>query len=197
MDEVRAKLNWFKSVILPHQSALRARLRRIAPHSGELDDLVAEVLTRAYANPAWHSVDHGRAYLFTVARNLIIDQARREKIVSFVHVVELDLLRSGHDLESQLCARDELRRLQALVDTLPRQCRRAFLLRRVHEKSVVEIADEMGLSVSTVEKHLGKAIRLVMQALAEQEELVGGGSRRSIAGGDRGAGHPAPDRARQ
>ena len=197
MDEVRAKLNWFKSVILPHQAALRARLRRIGPQSGELDDMVSEVLTRAYANPGWRNVDHGRAYLFTVARNLIIDQARRDKIVSFVHIVELDLLRSGHDLESQLCARDELRRLHALVDTLPRQCRRAFLLRRVHDKSVIEIADEMGLSVSTVEKHLGKAIRLVMRALAEQEELAGGESGRFIARGDRGAGRPAPDRARQ
>jgi RNA polymerase sigma factor (sigma-70 family) len=194
MDEARAKLNWFKSVVLPHQSALRARLRRIAPHADDLDDMVAEVLTRAYANAGWQAIDHGRAYLFTIARNLVIDQARRDKVVSFVQVVELDLLRSGQDLESQLCARDALRRLQALVDTLPQQCRRAFLLRRVHEKSMVEIADEMGLSVSTVEKHLGKAIRLVMQALAEQEELSGAGSGRSNAG-DRGAGRPATDRA--
>jgi RNA polymerase sigma factor (sigma-70 family) len=194
MDEARAKLNWFKSVVLPHQSALRARLRRIAPHADDLDDMVAEVLTRAYANAGWQAIDHGRAYLFTIARNLVIDQARRDKVVSFVQVVELDLLRSGQDLESQLCARDALRRLQTLVDTLPQQCRRAFLLRRVHEKSMVEIADEMGLSVSTVEKHLGKAIRLVMQALAEQEELSGAGSGRSNAG-DRGAGRPATDRA--
>jgi RNA polymerase sigma-70 factor (ECF subfamily) len=194
MDEARAKLNWFKSVVLPHQSALRARLRRIAPQRDDLDDMVADVLTRAYANPGWRSVDHGRAYVFTIARNLVIDQARRDKVVSFVQVVELDLLCSGQDLESQLCARDALRRLQALVDTLPQQCRRAFLLRRVHEKSMVEIADEMGLSVSTVEKHLGRAIRLVMQALAEQEELAGAGSGRSNAG-DRGAGRPATDRA--
>jgi RNA polymerase sigma-70 factor (ECF subfamily) len=196
MDETRAKLNWFKTIVLPHQSALRARLRRLAPRSSELDDMVAEVLTRAYANPGWRGVDHGRAYVFAIARNLIIDQARRDKVVSFVQVVEFDLLRCGHDLEAQLCARDQLRRLQTLVDTLPRQCRRAFLLRRVHDKSVAEIADEMGLSVSTVEKHLGKAIRLVMQALAEQEELAGAGSRQSDAG-DRGASRPAPDRARR
>ena len=197
MDDVRAKLNWFKSVVLPHQPALRARLRRIAPQSGELDDMVAEVLARAYANPNWPGVDHGRAYLFTVARNLVIDQTRRDKVVSFVHVVEFDVLQADHDLESQLCARDELRRLQLLVDTLPQQCRRAFLLRRVHEKSVGEIAGEMGLSVSTVEKHLGKAIRLVMRALAEREEQAGVRSERTVEADDRAAGRPAPDRARR
>lgn len=172
MNDVRAKLDWFKFIVLPHQAALRARLRRLTSGSGELEDLVSEVLTRAFANPGWRTVEHGRAYLFTVARNLVIDQARREKVVSFVKVAELDLLQIDYDLEAQLCARDELRRLQIVVDTLPAQSRRVFLLRRVHEKSMIEIAEEMGLAISTVEKHLGKAIKLVMKALAEQEELV-------------------------
>jgi len=177
MDDVRAKLDWFKGVVLPHQPALRARLRRSTSDSGELDDLVSEVLTRAFANAGWRSVDYGRAYLFTIARNLVIDQARREKVVSFVKVADFELLQPGCDPEPQLCARDELRRLQLVLDTLPAQCRRVFLLRRVHEKSMGEIAEEMGLSVSTVEKHLGKAIRLVMKALAEQED-------RSICAGE-------------
>lgn len=172
MDDIRAKLDWFKHVVLPHQPALRARLRRLTSNVTELDDLVSEVLTRAFANPSWRAVDYGRAYLFTVARNLVIDQARREKVVSFVKVAELELLQSGYDLEPQLCARDELRRLQLVVDALPPQCRRVFLLRRVHEKTMPEIAEELALSVSTVEKHLGKAIRLVMRAIAEQEDIA-------------------------
>ncbi|WCT73806.1 sigma-70 family RNA polymerase sigma factor [Sphingomonas naphthae] len=197
MDNVRAKLDWFKAIILPHQPALRARLRRLCPTTGDLEDLVSEVLTRAYANPNWHGVDHGRAYLFTVARNLVIDMTRRDKIVSFDTVVELDLLQSDHDMDAQLCARDELRRMQAIVDTLPGQCRRAFIARRVQEKSMGEIADEMGLSVSTVEKHLGKAVRLIMQALADQEDQGFVGGRKADEGRDGAAGRPAPGRARQ
>jgi len=45
-----------------------------------------------------------------------------------------------------------------------------FILRRIHEKSMLEIAEEMSLSVSTVEKHLAKAIAIVMRAWAEREE---------------------------
>ena len=189
MDELRAKLDWFKQVIMPHQPALRARLRRIAPNAAEHDDIVAEVLARAYATANWPAITHGRAYLFTIARNLAIDVARREKIVSFETVAELDLLQSGHSLEAQLCARDELRRLQRILETLPAQCRRVFVSRRVQEKSLAEIADEMNLSVSTVEKHLGKAIRLFMQALAQQgdtpfdqEERAGERGHRTASG---------------
>ena len=69
-------------------------------------------------------------------------------------------------------ARDQLRRLHQIMNGLPTQCRRVFVARRVHEKSLAEIAVEMDLSVSTVEKHLAKAIRLFAKAIAEQEEAA-------------------------
>jgi RNA polymerase sigma-70 factor (ECF subfamily) len=188
MEHLRVKLDWFKATILPHQAALSARVRRLAQGDHEHQDLVAEVLARAYANPNWREVTHGRAYLFTVARNLVIDQTRRSKIVSFETVSEVDLLRSGFDSEAQLCARDELRRVQRILDGLPDQCRRVFIARRIHEKSMAEIAGQMGLSVSTVEKHLGKAIRLFMAALAQQGNGPIEQERRADAGLDRDTG---------
>jgi RNA polymerase sigma-70 factor (ECF subfamily) len=170
VQEIRAKLDWFKTVILPQEAALRGRLRRILPSTHELEDMVAEVLTRAYATENWENVTTGRAYLFTIARNLVIDTARRNKVVSFETIADLELLQGDHNVEAQLHAREALRQVQTIVDSLPIQCRRVFILRRVHEKSMLEIADEMSLSVSTVEKHLAKAIGIVMRAWAEREE---------------------------
>lgn len=188
MDRVRAKLEWFKSTLLPHEAALRGRLRRILPPTQELEDTVAEVLTRAYATENWEPVTAGRAYLFTIARNLVIDNARRNKIVSFETIADLELLQSETGLEGQLHARDALRQVEAIVENLPLQCRRVFVLRRVHEKTMGEIAEEMQLSVSTVEKHLAKAIALVMRAWSEREEtdLERAGVNRGSSAGDRG-----------
>jgi DNA-directed RNA polymerase specialized sigma24 family protein len=45
----------------------------------ELDDLCAEVRARAYASPNWTNIWAGRAFLFEIARNLIIDDARRRR----------------------------------------------------------------------------------------------------------------------
>lgn len=170
MERVRAKLDWFKSTLLPHESALRGRLRRILPVTQELEDTVAEVLARAYATENWEPVTAGRAYLFAIARNLVIDNARRNKIVSFETIADLEMLQSETGLEGQLHARDALRQVEVIVQTLPVQCRRVFILRRVHEKSMGEIAEEMQLSVSTVEKHLAKAVALVTRAWSEREE---------------------------
>lgn len=170
MHSIRAKLDWYEAVILPHQAALRARLRKLKPSPEELEDLMSEVLVRAYAVTDWERITAGRSFLFTIARNLMIDEARRTKIVAFEAIADLELLQSDQDLEAQLHARDELRLVQDIVERFPPKPRRVFLSRRVQEKSPSEIAGEMGLSVSTIEKHLAKAVALLTEAMAKCEE---------------------------
>ena len=185
MDDLGKRLAWFKATILPHEGVLRARLRRVCPPGFDVDNLVAESLARAYAAKDTDRITGGRSYLFAIARNLMIDAARRDTIVSLDFVADLDTLRAADDsTEAAISARAELRWLQAVVDTLPPQCRRVFLLRRIHDHSLEEIAAEMALSVSTVEKHLAKAVRLVASALAEREGsglgTTGGSARTAV-----------------
>ncbi len=108
MESIRVRLDWFKIAILPHEGALRARLRRIVNRPCDVDDLVAECMTRAYANGDVTRTTSGKAYLFQIARNLLIDEARREKVVSLELVAELDVLHADHSTEATLHARDEL-----------------------------------------------------------------------------------------
>jgi RNA polymerase sigma factor (sigma-70 family) len=171
MSELLVRLEWFKAVVLPHEAAVRGRLRRICPPGFDVDNLVAESLARAYQAQEFARITAGRSYLLAIARNLLIDTLRRERIVSLDFVADLDVLRSDDAaVERQIQARDELRWLQALVERLPPQARKVFLLRRVHDLSLATIAVQMGLSVSTVEKHLVKALKLVAQARAERED---------------------------
>ena len=164
MSVTQAKLDWFESVILPHQRALRSRVRRMVNNPADIDDIVSEAMARAYANEEWRRITSGRSYLFTIARNLVIDMARRSKVVSIEIAADIDAMQSSVSGEALLDARDELRWLEQVVAQFPPQCRRAFILRRVHEKSFAEIAEEMKLSVSTVEKHVAKAVTLLSQA---------------------------------
>jgi RNA polymerase sigma-70 factor (ECF subfamily) len=199
MEDLHAKLEWFESEVLPHTPVLRSRLRRLKGAGEDLEDLVSEVLTRAYANPRWQQVENGRAYLFTIARNLLVDSARRQKVVAFDTIVEFEALQSSYDLSAHLCARDQLRKLQPVLDNLPPQPRRVFVARRLHEKSLAQIAEEMGLSVSTVEKHLGVALAAFMRALAQQEQEVTSVGKQpdSAASTARAGGDSPSDRARE
>lgn len=192
---VRARLDWFKAAILPFEGALRSRLRRVVSRGCDVDDIVAECMTRAYAAGDLTRTTTGKAFLFQIARNLLADEARREKIVSFEFMAELDMLQVDHSTEEALHARDELRHLQAILEQLPPQSRRAFVARRVHGKSVKEIAEEMELSVFTVDKHLTRAAVKIMQAIGQFEGSGFGWSlqKRERAAGDRGrGGAPVP-----
>ncbi len=183
MSERDARLAWFKAVILPHEAALRRQLRREGAALGDIDDLVAEALARAYQVDDWARVDQGRSYLFSIARNLVLDAARRHKVVAFDTFADLDVLNLADErasVESGAIARDELQRLQRAVDRLPPRPRQVFLLRRLEGLRVEEVADRLSLSVSTVEKHFARAMAALTEAMAEHEP-VGGTQQRGRA----------------
>ncbi len=56
-------------------------------------------------------------------------------------------------LEDEMEARQRIRMLAEAMAGLPPQCSRVFLLRKVYGLSYKEIAERLGISVSTAEKH--------------------------------------------
>ncbi len=162
---------WLARHILPHEPALRRWLRRLAAPAVEVDDVVQETYA---VLAALASVDHirdPRAYFYTAARSVLLQQVRRARIVAIDSVAEIDSLRIQQEspTEAAVSERQQLARLARLIARLPGKCRQAFVLRKIHGCSQREIAQRMGISENTVEKHIGKGLRLLMQAMAEGE----------------------------
>jgi RNA polymerase sigma-70 factor (ECF subfamily) len=63
-------------------------------------------------------------------------------------------------------------RIRAGIETLPEKCRQAFMLNHYGSMSYKDIAQEMGISVKTVEKHIGKALQVLRKKFNE-EKLIG------------------------
>lgn len=178
MSDRDARIAWFKAMILPHEAVLRRHLRRVGTHGleMEIDDIVAEALARAYQAEDYARIDYGRSYLFGIARNLILDAARRRKIVAFDTLADLDVLNLVDErasVEATVTAREELRRLQKAVDRLPSRPREVFLLRRIEGLRVEQVAVRLSISVSTVEKHFTRAMALLTDAMAEHDPVTG------------------------
>lgn len=170
------RMDWFKREVLVHEPALRRFLRRVNAPSSDLDDMVSEALTRAYAIDEWRRISNGRSYLFGICRNMLMDIARRAKVVAFENVADMEALGladGAPTAEALVSTRDDLRVLQLAVESLPPRCREIFLLRRVEEISPPEVARRLGISVRTVESHMAKAMALLAAALADTDPARG------------------------
>jgi RNA polymerase sigma-70 factor (ECF subfamily) len=124
---------------------------------------------------------NARAYLYTIARNHLINQARRGRVVSIEAIAEIDDLRGDIDIfqaERILSARDELRHAKEGIDKLPPRCREVILLQKVNGLTDREAAALLGVSIETVRRQ----IKLGMKALFDH---MAGGSGRIVRKGFR------------
>lgn len=180
-----AKLHWFAREILPHEGDVRRWLMgRIRGLGGcELEEVVQEAYARIWSADIARIVN-GRAYLFVTARHIVGEHVRRSRIVSIELVADLESLNIVDDeigAHRRLSGQQEVERLMAAMATLPPKCRQAFQLKKFEELSQREIAERMQISESTVEKHLAKALRLLMDAMKAPVDGVedeSGGKRR-------------------
>ncbi|MES2054341.1 MAG: RNA polymerase sigma factor [Pseudomonadota bacterium] len=183
--EHQARLLWFAREVLPHEADVRrwlfGRIRGLS--SCELDEVVQEAYARIWAADI-ERIGNGRAYLFVTARHIVGEHVRRSRIVSIELVADLESLNIVDDeigAHRRLSGEQEVERVMAAIATLPPKCRQAFQLKKFEELSQREIAERMGIAESTVEKHLAKALRLVMQVMkapAAGVEDDDGGKRR-------------------
>ena len=169
-SDAEARRIWFRREVLPLEPALRAYAQRFC-HTGsdEVEDLVHEAFARIIAYPRWHSVGNVPAFAMRTLKEVAVTVARRRKIVSIGVISNLDGINIAEDLPSVeriVEAREELRLLGQLISELPPQCRKAFTLRKVYGLPHTEIADRLGLSVSAVEKHITRGLRICTERLA-------------------------------
>lgn len=172
--ERRERAVWMAREVLPHEPDVRRWLsKRVRGLTGlELEDAVQESYARLCTVDPSRIVD-ARAYFFVTARHVVGEVLRRSRIVSIETVADIETLNivdGGANPERSLSGREEIERLRRALEKLPPKCRRAFELRKFEELSQKQIAQRMGVAESTVEKHLSKALRLVMDEMRRGEE---------------------------
>ncbi len=139
-------------------------------YSKELaEDIVSEVFCKFWRTQAYTGVTTSfRFYLFRSVRNTAYTYLRLE-FQSSISLEAAFSLESPNDLRPDYITQYEetSHRLKVLVEALPPQCRKVFLKSRFEGKRYQEIADEMGLSIKTVEVHLVKALSLIRKGLKD------------------------------
>ena len=145
------------------KNLLRAVSRIVPPH--EIEDVVQETYVRLCQVSNVDEIRNPRSYLLKTVRNLALDHVKRAEhrlSVRWDAAPEQGYTASNpeaDDVFQQSAAREEFANFCEAVRQLPAQCRRVFVLKKVYGYSQREIATELGLSESTVEKHVSLGVR--------------------------------------
>jgi RNA polymerase sigma factor (sigma-70 family) len=163
---------WFAECVLPHAAHYRAYARKLADNDSDAEDLVQEAYAKVLTHSEWRGLEAPERFVFTVIRNLAFDRFRKEKVVGIRQIGQLELNAVPDptpDAHAHASARQELEIVLKAFEQLPKQCRRVLSLRKMHGWSPGQIATSLNLSISTVEKHIAKGLKLLTAILAANE----------------------------
>ncbi|MDB5456349.1 MAG: polymerase, sigma-24 subunit, subfamily [Caulobacter sp.] len=147
-----------------------ARLRSTA----EAEDLVQDLYLKVQAMGEVDAREGGSALLFRMAQNLMLDRLRSGARASARDegwrrlqgaTVGGEQIADAPAADDVVAARQRLAALMAALETLPPREARAFTLHKLEGLSHAETAIAMGVSRSSVEKHISAALKTLIAKL--------------------------------
>ena len=152
-----------------HQAELIGHLNKIVKCSDTAADLAQESYLILFKTAQQQTIRHPRGFLYRIAVNLALNHLRRSKVAErYVQYLVTDE-QENPSTEQLVMQQQRLQRFIRAVEALPPRCRDVIILDKIHGMSRKEIARELGITVSGVEKHITKGLSLVRQQLLNWE----------------------------
>lgn len=181
---------FYKIYLASRKGISRVVSRIVPPH--EIEDIVQETYVRICQIENKEKIHSPKSFMFKTARNLALDYQKQAN-VRLVDGVEdnktLEYLLSEYnkdEMYEQALTDSEFAHFCEAVRLLPLQCRKVFVLKKVYGYSQREIAQQLGLSESTVEKHISAGLKrctLFMRNIKSKQRETMSNSSLNIAGG--------------
>lgn len=133
----------------------------------EAEDLVQQAFVKMWEYRNRLQVSWSlKAYLYKTVHNACLNRLRSRSVQSKYLEFNAQQLDTMHTLPEDT-APELTERFQRAMDTLPPQCRHIFELSRFESLKYREIAEQLGISIKTVETQMGKALRTMRVQLAD------------------------------
>lgn len=137
-----------------------AYVSRRIPQRADAEDLTADVFAVAFSRlPRLRAGDDPKPWLLAIARNKVIDRARRQKVRSEVSASDavMETIAVAGTPEGALLSQERRQQIWSLVDSLPPDQREVLLLQHLDDLTHAEIAQVMGKSTAAINSLLQRA----------------------------------------
>lgn len=137
----------------------------------EAEELVQEAFVKLWSQRSTLEFQSSvKAYLYRMVHNQALNRLRSQRIHE--RYTQHQTRQMEHEMEAPKDDPELASRFRKVLEALPAQCRHVFELSRFESLKYREIAEQLGISVKTVETHMGKALRILRVELADYLTLI-------------------------
>lgn len=147
-----------------HSGYVQDFIRRKVGSVEIAEDLTQETFIRIMRSKGQEDIQNVRSYLFKIAHNLTIDYFRSNtrNVLSSVKSAVAEVEETVDErvmIEHRAIMRDQIEKIDSSLENMTDLCKEIFRLSRFNGMKNVEIADQLGVCLSTVEKNISKATK--------------------------------------
>ena len=174
----------FEVLVTRHRKAIYNFILRFVRDAAQAEDVLQDTFLRVIKSAdAYEKQAKFTTWLYTIARNLCVDAARRGKhrkaasldapVGDEEGAALIDLVAGGDaGADKQAISRELGVRLKKAIESLPDEQREIFLLREVSDLQFNEIAQIVGCPENTVKSRMRYALEKLREALEEYRDLA-------------------------
>jgi len=159
---ITAPGRWFSDEVYPHNDQLKAYLRGRFPGERDVEDVVQESYIRVWKARAASPIQSVKAFLFSVARNVVVDRHRRNRGEVEADVGSLavqNVIDETANVVEAVGTLEKERLLAEALATLPTRGHDVVIFCKINGLSHDEAAQLLGISKRTVDEHLRRGMK--------------------------------------
>lgn len=156
-----------------HKDRVARQILRMTGDAASVDDLVQEVFVAAFRRlDDFRGESRLETWLFRITANKVSNwiDARRRRVAREHRAARPAMNLVSATPDEELAAADRLRKFYEALHELPTEYRDAFTARALHNKSLQQASQALGVPVSTVSYRARRAEQLLVEALQLEDE---------------------------
>ncbi len=166
--------NVFEQVFRLHYQRLWNYAAGILNDMDEAEEVVQQMFLNVWEKRTVIEISVSfKSYLYRAVHNACLNKLKQNKVRKLYADEQIQTTEEAYEHTSQTILKTELeKQIHNAINALPEQCRLVFKLSRFEEMKYAEIATHLGISVKTVENHMGKALKIMREQLKDYLPVI-------------------------